>query len=115
MFMFCCFAKLLYYFFLNIHHVCDIIVDGLNFFTVLNNGTFPGVPANITVEFAGVLLKLPDLFGFSCVVGTVCSVIMIWVYCHFIRFHWRCIDHPFYHAVDDVKISMADLRYRDNE
>ena len=32
MFMFCCFAKLLYYFFLNIHHVCDIIVDGLNFY-----------------------------------------------------------------------------------
>ena len=118
--MFCCFTKILYYFLLNIYHGCDIVVDGLNFLLVLKNGTFAGVPipANITVDFAGLPLTLPYLFGFSCVVGTVCSVIMIWVYCRFIRFHWRCIDHPSfaYHAVDDVKISMAaDLRYCDDE
>ena len=88
-YMFCCFAKISYYFLLIIYHGCDIVVDWFNFSSAYNNGTFAGVPANISVDFASVSLSL---FGLSCHVGTFCSIAMIVVYCYYIKFHWNCID-----------------------
>lgn len=114
----CCGFKIVYYIFLISYHVCDVVIDWTSFATgnfagvPINSTLKPwmlslltssydasgntstlnasdGCGSSTNTDLKGLPLKVPFLV--SCVSGTVSSLIMIWVYIYFIRFHHNCI------------------------
>ena len=88
--MLCCKLKIFYYLVLIVYHGCDFYFDWWNFRELFEDNTISGIliPTNSS------LVKI--FFGFSCVAGTVFSIIMIVAYLYYIYFHWYCIHHASY-------------------
>ena len=85
MYMFCCFAKIIYYVVLILYHSYDIYFDcnTLSLMLMYNDGTFAGASTKSIVVKAFFMLSF--LFGFFC------SIAIILVYLYYIKFHLSCI------------------------
>ena len=116
MYMLCCWAKIVYYICLILYHAFDVDIDFNTVVLIHNNGTFAGASTNsIVVEY---------LFGFSFVVGCVCSIAMILVYLYYIKFHLSCICESSWRRCDkrcnrrfvyaELWISLLELLFKDD-
>lgn len=83
MYMFCCFAKILYYMVLIVYHLYDIYFDCNTLSLIYNDGTFAGATTK------SIVVKGFFMLSFLC--GFVCSIAIIWVYLYYIKFHLSCI------------------------
>ena len=100
--MLCCWAKIFWYIVLIVYHCSDVFFDWHNFFKLFDDKTFSGVSISIN-QLA---------FGFSCLTGTVLSIIMVVAYVYYIYFHLVCICHANYRTVSysDGEYSIFDDR-----
>ena len=107
MYMLCCKLKIFYYLLLIVYHGCDFYFDWWNFLELFEDNTVSG---NL-ISTNSSLVKI--FFGFSCVAGSVFSIIMIVAYLYYIYFHWYCIHHASYRSASlsdgDFSIS-SDVR-----
>ena len=78
MYMFCCFAKIIYYVILILYHSYDIYFDCNTLSLIYNDGTFAGA-------------SIKGFFMLSFLIGFFCSIAIILVYLYYIIFHLSCI------------------------
>ena len=111
MYMLCCKLKILYYLVLIAYHGCDVYFDWSNFVRLLEDNTVSG----ILISTNSSLVKI--FFGFSCVTGTVFSIIMIGAYRYYIKFHWYCLHHASYRSASysDGEFSISSDQYCDKK
>ena len=107
--MLCCKLKIFFYLVLIGYHGFDVYSDWSNFLELLEDNTVSG----ILISTNSSLVKV--FFGFSCVTGTLFSIIMIVAYGYYIKFHWYCIHHASYQSASysDGEFSISSDQYCD--
>lgn len=95
MYMLFCKLKILYYLGLIAYHGCDVYFDWSNFRELFEDNKVSISGRLISTNSS--LVKI--FFLFSCVTGSVFSIIMIVAYGYYIKFHWYCINHASYRSV----------------
>jgi hypothetical protein len=97
-----CYLKIAYYLALIGYHVADIVFDWIEFGSeVCDQGHFAGVPTNSTA--------VKGILGFSCGVGSLCSLAMVGVYLYYIDFHWKCSQNSSYCLINNARLTRDRL------